>query len=91
VTAFSGKDLLTNRRTQVTNFFAGDPNNRGGIRLAVQNLDDDNRADLLTGSGTAAGTRVTAYFGKSITPAGTQEAAFAFDAFEDSNNGVFVG
>jgi hypothetical protein len=91
VTAFSGADLLSNRRTAVANFFAGDPNNRGGIRLAVANLDDDTRADLVTGSGTAAGTRVTAYFGVSLTPTATPEAAFAFDAFEGSTNGVFVG
>ncbi|HUR55239.1 MAG TPA: VCBS repeat-containing protein, partial [Gemmataceae bacterium] len=33
------------------NFFSGDPNSRGGVRLTVRDVDADGKADLITGSG----------------------------------------
>ena len=94
VTAFSAADLIGSgggTLTQVANFFGGDPDNRGGIRLGVKDLDGDNRADLVVGSGTGAGSRVTSYLGKNIGPAGTPAAQFDFDAFPVFTGGVFVG
>jgi uncharacterized delta-60 repeat protein/uncharacterized repeat protein (TIGR01451 family) len=94
VTAFSAADLIASgggTLTPVANFFAGDPNNRGGVRLAVKNLDGDTRADLVVGSGTGAGSRVTAYQGKSVSAAGTPPPALDFDAFAGFTGGVFVG
>mgnify|MGYP000991024513 CR=1 FL=1 len=92
VTAFSGADLLAtpSKQTAIANFFAGDVNNRGGVRLAVKNLDADGRADLVVGSGAGAGSRVTSYLGKTIA-AGTPPEQFAFDAFAGFTGGVFVG
>jgi hypothetical protein len=91
VFALSGKDLLSGTQTQVANFFAGDTENRGGIRLAVKNLDNDTRADLVAGAGTGAGSRVTGYLGRNIPADGTPPEAFALDAFPDFTGGVFVG
>jgi hypothetical protein len=94
VTAFSAADLIASgggTRAQVANFFGGNPDNRGGIRLAVKNIDEDDRADLVTGDGTEAGSRVTRYLGKTITPAGTPPEHDAFDAFPGFTGGVFVG
>jgi trimeric autotransporter adhesin len=94
VTVFSGKNLVTSggaTLTPLANFFGGDPNNRGGIRVAVKNLDADTRADLVVGSGEGAGSRVTSYLGKNVTPAGTPVANFDFDAFPGFTGGVFVG
>ena len=52
VTAFTGKTLLGEHATTlVANFFGGDPDNRGGVRLAVKDLDGDARADLVVGAG----------------------------------------
>ena len=59
--------------------------------LTVKDLDGDNRADLVIGSGEGAGTHVTAYYGKNISPTGTPPSAFDFDAFTRFNGGVFVG
>jgi hypothetical protein len=82
---------LSGTKTQLANFFAGDTENRGGIRLAVKNLDGDNRADLVVGAGTGAGSRVTAYLGSTIPADGTPPEHFAFDAFPGFTGGVFVG
>jgi hypothetical protein len=91
VTAFSGKALLDNQYATVANFFGGDPENRGGVRLTVKDLDDDARADLVVGAGTSAGSRVTAYLGVNIAPAGQPAVAFDYDAIPGFTGGVFVG
>jgi hypothetical protein len=94
VTAFSATDLINSgggTLTQVANFFGGNPDNRGGIRVTIKDLDGDNRADLVVGAGEGAGSRVTGYLGKNIAPAGTPTAVFDFDAFPGFTGGVFVG
>ena len=91
VTAFSGKGLLANQQNPVANFFAGDVNSRGGVRLAVKNLDGDNRADLVVGAGSGAGSRVTAYAGKNVGSSGTPAELYAFDAVAGFAGGVYVG
>jgi len=91
VTVFDGKSLLSNSVSPVANFFAGDPANRGGIRVAAKNLDGDNLTDLVVGSGTGAGSQVTAYLGNTITPTGTSSPDLSFDAYPGFSGGVFVG
>ncbi len=91
VLAFDGKSLLTNTQTNLANFFGGNVDSRGGIRVAVKDLDGDARADLVVGSGAAAGSRVTGYLGKNITASGTPTAQFDFDAVSGFTGGVFVG
>ena len=91
VTAFSGSGLLNGQRTPVANFFGGDPENRGGIRLAVKDLDGDSAADLVTGSGPGGGSRVTAYKGSTLVAGGNPPELFAFDAQPGFGGGVFVG
>ena len=90
VTAFSGLSLLANQQLPLANFFAGNANSRGGVRVAVKNLDGDASADLVVGAGTGAGSRVTAYAGKSLAAA-TPPELFAFDALAGFAGGVFVG
>ena len=90
VTVFDGADLLTNVQTRSVDFFAGDVTNRGGVRLAVKDLDGDARADLIAGAGTGAGSRVTAYAGSALAGAAPPEL-FHVDAFAGLTSGVFVG
>jgi hypothetical protein len=91
VTAYSGGDLTaSNTKTVLSNFFAGNTDNRGGIRLAIKNFDNDAFADLVTGDGTDAGSRVTGYVGKSLA-SGAPAQAFSFDAFPGFTGGVYVG
>jgi uncharacterized delta-60 repeat protein len=92
VLALDGKALVrSGTQVQAANFFAGDSANRGGVRLAVKNLDGDGRADLVVGSGPGGGSRVTAYAGKSVAADGTPPELFAFDAQVGFTGGVFVG
>ena len=77
-------------QSPVANFFGGDSGNRGGIRVAVKNLDGDQYADVLTGSGQSGGSRVTGYLGRDLAVGGVLDA-MNFDAFSDFSGGVFVG
>ena len=77
----------------IANFFvAGDANNRGGVRLATTNADNDIRADVAAGSGEGVLSGVRVYLGKNFTS--TAEPT----TFQDLNpfntvlaGGVFVG
>jgi hypothetical protein len=89
VSVFDGADLLNGLQTRTADFFAGNVSNRGGIRVAVKNLDGDAKADLVVGAGTGAGSRVTGYVASQLT--GSPSAAFALDAFPGFAGGVFVG
>lgn len=91
VLVLDGKSLLSNQDVDLANFFGGNVESRGGIHVAVKNLDGDTEADLVAGSGSGAGSHVTAYLGKNITADGTPTAQFDFDAHAGFTGGVFVG
>ncbi|OWK41894.1 hypothetical protein FRUB_03972 [Fimbriiglobus ruber] len=92
VTIFDGAALLSNTQTPVADFFAGDPSNRGGVRVAVKDLDGTADAGLVVGSGTGAGATVTGYTGKAIlADPGSPTSLFSLDAFPGFTGGVFVG
>jgi hypothetical protein len=93
VLALSGKDLmngLADHARALANFFAGNVSNRGGVRVAVKDLDGDNKADLVVGDGSGAGSHVTAYLGQDFV-GGSASPQLSFDAFPGFNGGVFVG
>ena len=94
MTAFSGSALLASDGDDLqprANFFAGSTESRGGVHLAVKDLDGDDRADLVAGPGDASGARVTQYAGKAIPADGTPPEFRALDLFPGFENGVFVG
>jgi hypothetical protein len=94
VFAVSGKEVVASGGTQlvqVANFFAGDVESRGGVRLTVKNFDGDNRADLVVGAGEGAGSAVTAYLGKNVPANGQPEELWEFEAFPGFSGGVYVG
>jgi hypothetical protein len=95
VLTLSGRTLMTSGSAAavaapVTNFFGGDPGNRGGVRVAVKDLDGDARADLVVGDGQGGGSRVTTYAGKDFAGGGAPEM-FGIDLVPGSMGGVFVG
>jgi hypothetical protein len=78
---------------QRANFFAGDPNLRGGVRLALRDSDGNGRSDLLTGSGEGEASRVRLYTSANLLSNATPSPDQELDPFasEELANGVFVG
>ena len=82
-------------QVQVANFFAGDPNTRGGVRVAAKDVDGSGRAGVVTGSGDGLESSVQVYkpatvlaANAGVNPAADQQ----FDPFSAAPaNGVFVG
>jgi len=92
VRAFDGKALVqTGSQVDAARFVVSGPSRRGGVRVAVKDLDGDDLADLVVGAGPCGGSRVTAYAGKSIRPNRTPQELFGFDAQPGFAGGVFVG
>ena len=80
-------------RTQRANFFAGDPSLRGGVRLAMHDVDGDGRADLATGSGEREPSRVRVYLAGNLLANPSPTPDQELDPFAGAvlANGVFVG
>jgi Mg-chelatase subunit ChlD len=90
VLALSGRGLVSGTPTQLANFFAGDPADRGGARVAVKDLNGDSQGDVLVGVGAGSGSRVTGYSGDDLSGTSLVEV-LAFDAIPGFTGGVFVG
>ncbi|MFO0938680.1 MAG: FG-GAP-like repeat-containing protein [Gemmataceae bacterium] len=79
----------------IANYFvAGDTSSRGGVRLAVKDLDGDNKADLMASSGEGLESQVRVYLGSSFPAANGTEPGLSqsFDPYSRVvTNGVFVG
>lgn len=94
VLGLSGADLVAgqgNRSRVLANFFGGDLQNRGGIRVAVKNLDGDGLADLVVGAGAGTSGRVAAYLGRNVRPTGTPPEFQGLAELPGVDGGVFVG
>ncbi|OWK37627.1 Flagellar hook-length control protein FliK [Fimbriiglobus ruber] len=92
VTVFDGASLLDNQQTTIADFFAGDPSNRNGVRVAAKNLDGSDQAGVVVGPGSGAGTTVTAYTGQALTTSPNSPASlFDFTPSGIASDGVFVG
>ncbi len=93
VFGLSGRSLINGgNQVQIANFFAGDPNNRGGLRVTTKNLDGDNRDDLVVGDGEGAGSEILRYLGRDIADNGTPPLNGApLTAFAGFSNGVWIG
>ena len=75
----------------VGNFFAGNPDSRGGVRVATADLDGDTIADIATGAGDLQPSTVTTYAGKTALGTTTPPVLFGVTVFPGVDNGVFVG
>jgi cyclophilin family peptidyl-prolyl cis-trans isomerase len=89
VSIFDGSNLIANNLVKIKDFFAGDINNRGGIRVAVKDLDNDSKGDLVVGAG-PGGSHVTGYSATQIALP-TSATSFDFEAFPGFSGGLYVG
>jgi hypothetical protein len=86
-------DLEANPVLTISNFFAGDQTQRGGVRVAAKNLDGDARIDVVAGSGEGQASLVRVYKGSTLNANPNSPAADqVFDPIGATlPNGVFVG
>jgi hypothetical protein len=90
VSVIDGRSLLqAGQVLRDADFFAGDIENREGVRVTLKNIDEDNHADLIVGPGTGAGSSVTVYAGLYLN-GGDPPMLDDFEAFNDQL-GVNVG
>ncbi len=80
-------------QVQIGNFFAGDPNATGGVRVTMKKLNpaDGAPADVVTGSGVGSGTLVTSYTANQILSNVTPSPLWQFEDLPGQSIGVFVG
>ena len=88
VTAFDGRGLAAGVRSTVADFFAADPNGRGGVRVAALDLNSDARPDVVVGSG--QGGLVNVYAAGDLA-SGNPAAWLSTVVPGELPDGVFVG
>jgi hypothetical protein len=78
---------------ELASYFTSDPNFRGGVTVTTRDLDGDNLADVVTGSGQGDVGRVVGYTGQAIrTGGGSPARAFDIIPFGPAfTGGVYVG
>ena len=81
-----------NQLVPAADFFALDPDFRGGLRVALGDVNRDGFADLVVTAGPGGGPRVATYTGLSLLPPQAPARLFGdFFAFEpDLRSGLFV-
>jgi hypothetical protein len=76
----------------IANFFAGDSNTRGGVRVAIRDVDKDAFADLVTGSGDNLPSDVRMYRGTTLQTVAAPSPDQTINPFNAVvAGGVFVG
>ncbi|OWK40277.1 beta strand repeat-containing protein [Fimbriiglobus ruber] len=75
---------------QIANFFAGDPNSRGGVPLTIKTAVGSNYGNVITGAGIDDGSQVNVYSGQAML-SGNTNPTLTFDDQLGFINGVFVG
>ena len=91
IRAFSGVDLMGGKQTEVSNFFAGDPATRGGVRISTTDVNADGISEVLVSLGDGGSSRVKLFSAADVLAGGTPTAAREFNLFGDFMNGAFVG
>ena len=86
----NGVDLTTGVERELANFFLGDPNGRGGVRVAAKDLDGDGRADLIGGSGAGIGGAISGVTAKYLDRV-NELPYLEIAPFIDYYDGIFVG
>ena len=93
VIAFNGAELAANNaQAFLANFFAGDPESRGGVRVSSRPVAGSAADDLIVGTAPGTAARVIVYRGADLTPDAQPTELINVAAFEDDfAGGVFVG
>ena len=90
----SAGDVAGAQAAPIGNFFvAGSTSDRGGVRVSAQDIDGDNRDDVVVGSGAGSSAKVRAYLGANFTTAAEPAAFQDLTVFGGATlaDGVYVG
>jgi hypothetical protein len=93
VRVLDGKSILANggdNAAVIEDYFAGDPSNRGGVRVAGADLTSSAQANVITAPGTDGGSDVSVYDDSNVSN-DFPTNDFNFDPYPDFTGGVFVG
>jgi len=93
--ALAAGNLAAAYAAPVANFFAFDSTQRGGVRVAVKDIDGDGKADVVVGSGQNTPAQVETFLAKTL-PAGGSGTPPVFQTVSpfggaSLTNGVYVG
>jgi Bacterial Ig-like domain/FG-GAP-like repeat/Right handed beta helix region len=97
VKAFSGKAILTDTQTLLANFTAsnvtGGAANRGGVRVAAKDLNNDGKADIVVAPGHTGGSTIGVFNATNpgLNGGGLLNPDQAVNLFGNFTNGAFVG
>jgi hypothetical protein len=91
VTVFDGQSLLSNQYVQKANFFAGNANNRGGVRVAARDLGQDGLAEIIIGDGPEGEGALRVYLGSDFASNPSPAVLYTVPVFPNNPGGVFVG
>ena len=97
VSVFSGSFFPGTPTSRLADFFAGNVASRGGVTVAVKNLDGDAALDIVTGSGpgdtvSKAIGKLAAYLGSAIAARpNAPVASFSVEPLDGDNTGIYVG
>jgi hypothetical protein len=90
VQVFDGASILAGAPVKIADFFSGPSTDRGGVRVAVRDVDGDGYPEILTGSGVGSGSRVRIYNGLAAATEPNPQPFFETDAFPGLTTGVYV-
>lgn len=91
VKAFNGKTLITSSGqtlTTIVDFFAGDVNSRGGVRIFARDLNGDGFAEIYAAD--ASGNSIRRYVGSGLK-SGLTDISAQFNVLQSRTGGIFVG
>lgn len=79
--------------TPLADFFSGSTDDRGGVRVAVKNVDNDARMDIVTGSGVGLAGEVRVYKGSTLRGRAQPPVFQSLSIFGDQAmlDGIYVG
>ena len=90
VAIFDGEALSQGTQTVVADFFSGNPNSRGGVRIAIRDVNGDGAIDLVTGDGPGSGSTVRVFAGSEIYAHPTPRSLVETETILGYLGGVYV-
>ena len=90
IAAFDGRQLLQGRISYAASFYAGDPNNRAGIRVAAADVDGDGREDIIAAPSPNSDSQVRVYSSRTGF-GGTPPPWITLQNSSWAANGTYVG